>query len=260
MPTIEVAERAGVGEDGESRPSEDRVAVLDNAVVLLDGATSENPRLPAPGWYAGVLADRITRELRETPDADLDNTLARSIGGVANEHGLRKRHAPSSTVAMLRWNASTLDALVLADSPIVVFTRPAPEAEETVTVLGDYRLARLREAGRLGDGSEVANLRNTEEGFWVAEADPAAAEHAITASWPRAEISSVLLASDGVSVGVDEYGLFDWFRLRERARSDGPQAVLDIVRAAEGEDPDRVRWPRRKRHDDQALVLVDFTR
>lgn len=263
MPTIEVAERAGVGKDGELRPSEDRVAVLDNAVVLLDGATSDDPTLPSPGWYAGVLADRITRELRETPDADLANTLARSIGGVANEHGLRSHHAPSSTVAMLRWSAHTVDALVLADSPIAVFTRSPHDSGEPVdslTVLTDDRLTRLREAGRLETRKEAANLRNTEGGFWVAEADPEAATHALCASWPTSEVTAVLIASDGASAGIDEYGLFDWAQAREIACTRGPHGVLEAVRTAENNDPDGIRWPRRKRHDDQALVYVDFTR
>ena len=36
----------------------------------------------------------------------------------------------------------------------------------------------------------------------------------------------------------------------------GPIAVLDAVRAAEAADPDGRRWPRSKRHDDKALVVV----
>lgn len=258
MPKIEVAEQAGVDADGNPRASEDRVAVLENAVVLLDGATSSDPKLPSPGWYAGVLADRLARELRETPDAELGNTLARAIGGVANEHDLRRRRAPSSTVAVLRWSATTVDALVLADSPIVAFAPPA--AGGGVTVLADDRLRELREAGLLRTQAEASALRNVENGFWVAEADPDAAAHALQASWPRAEVDSVLLASDGVSVGVDEYGIFDWPHVRDLASTRGPQAVLDAVRAAENDDPEGVRWPRGKQHDDQALVLVDFTR
>jgi hypothetical protein len=41
-------------------------------------------------------------------------------------------------------------------------------------------------------------------------------------------------------------------------RSAGPPAVLDTVRAVEAADPDGLRWVRSKRHDDQALVVVDW--
>ena len=46
MPEIVFAERAGVGADGHPRPTEDHVVVLDNAVLVLDGATSADPRNP----------------------------------------------------------------------------------------------------------------------------------------------------------------------------------------------------------------------
>jgi hypothetical protein len=81
---------------------------------------------------------------------------------------------------------------------------------------------------------------------------------ACTASWPRAEVDAVLMASDGVSCGIDDYHLFDWQEALATATTAGPAAVLAEVRAAETADPDGARWPRPKRHDDQALVLVRF--
>ena len=73
----------------------------------------------------------------------------------------------------------------------------------------------------------------------------------------RGDTDALLLGTDGVSCGVDDYGLFDWAQAFDLARETGPQAVLAVVREAEAGDPDGVRWPRPKRHDDQALVLVD---
>jgi hypothetical protein len=81
---------------------------------------------------------------------------------------------------------------------------------------------------------------------------------ACTASWPRADVDAVLLASDGVSCGVDDYHLFDWPEVLALATGSGPAAVLAAVRDAEHTDPDGARWPRPKPHDDQALVLVRF--
>lgn len=274
MPTVEVAERAGVGPDGTVRPSEDVVAVLPNAVVLLDGATSLRPELPGGGWYASRLLGQLTGRLTGYPDADLADLLAASIRALAREAGLVPGESPSSTVAVLRWNASKVEGLVLADSPIVAVTADGPQ------VLADDRLARLpRRPGsyrkRLRDGAgygedhlaalrtsatAVGRLRNTEGGFWVAEADPDAAYEARRASWPRAEVRRVLLASDGVACGVDDYGIFpDWSAVLDLAVANGAEAVLDAVRAAEEDDPHGTRWPRPKPHDDQALAIVDFT-
>ncbi len=249
-----MAERPGLGADGSPRPSEDHLVVLDHAVLLLDGATSPSPLLPSGGWYAGLLTERLAAGLRADPGAELGELLATAITEVAAANELRPGHAPSSTVTILRWRAEAVDALVLADSPVVAFGPRGPE------VLSDDRITGLRGAGRLRTGAEVRALRNTEGGFWVAEADPAAAYQARRASWPRAELEAALLATDGVAVGVDDYRLFDWPEVLRLARAKGPRAVLDEVRAAEEGDPEGRRWPRAKRHDDQALVLVEFNR
>lgn len=249
---IKVAEQAGVGLDGLPRPSEDVVVTLDNAVLLLDGATSPSPELPTGGWYADRLAARLTTGLRENPLADLRNLLSDSIAAVAEAHGLRVGASPSSTVAIVRWTENRVDGLVLADSPIVAFGRGGTEP------LADHRLALLRADGRLNTRAEAHALRNAPDGFWVAEADPGAASHALIQSWARDSLEAVLLASDGVTVGVDDYGLFDWPQVLKTARREGPLAVLEEVRAAETGDPHGKRWPRVKRHDDQALALIDF--
>jgi hypothetical protein len=254
VPKIEVAEQAGVGVDGNPRPTEDYVAVLDNAVLLLDGVTSPRPDLPPGGWYAGLLVRRLADGLTADPDADLGTALALAIADLVDTHGLTPGNAPSSTVAMVRWTEDRIDGLVLADSPIVAFGRTGPD------VLADDRLVSLRDKGRLRTGADVRNQRNADGGFWVAEADPAAARQAIRRSWPRHSVTAMLIASDGVSIGVDEYHLFGWPAVLEMANKQGTRSVLDAVRTAEKQDPDGERWPRAKRHDDQALVFLDFTR
>lgn len=273
MPRIEIAERDGVGLDGAERPSEDRVVVLPNAVVLLDGATALRPNSYSGGWYAEQLSLEIAGRLRDVPTADLTALLADSIDAVAGQYGLVPGDSPSSTVAMLRWDESSVDALVLADSPII-----ARCADGSIRRLTDDRLAEMprgggyRERLRTGGGwgadhltalregaAQVGVWRNRDGGFWVAEADPAAAHQAVRARWPRAELDVVLLASDGVSCGVDDYGVFpDWSAVFELVTDRGPVAALDAVRAAERGDPDGARWPRAKPHDDQSLVLVRF--
>lgn len=271
--TVEVAERAGVGVDGAPRPSEDVVAVLPNAVVLLDGATSLRPGLRSGGWYASLLAGALAGRLTGYPDMDLADLLAAAIRSVARDHGLTPGGSPSSTVALVRWDADVVEGLVLADSPIAV------ETADGVRMLEDDRIAKLprpggtyRERLRGGEGygedhvaalrtsaTAVGRLRNTEGGFWVAEADPEAAYEARRSTWPRADVRKILLATDGVSCGVDDYGIFpDWAAVFALAADKGADAVLDAVRAAEESDPHGARWPRPKPHDDQALAIVDF--
>ncbi|WP_019852646.1 protein phosphatase 2C domain-containing protein [Actinopolyspora mortivallis] len=270
MTTVESAGQAGAGREATS---EDVVLLLPNAAAVLDGATSLRPTEYSGGWYAARLSEALRPRLR-ADEAGLPELLSASIAEVAGSHGLRPGDSPSSTVSLVRWDDSTVEALVLADSPVVALTRSGTE------VVSDDRLAELgtgsddgyRRWLRAGGGFDehhfrhlreavdaTGRWRNVEGGFWVAEADPAAAHRAVRRSWPRDRLEAVLLASDGVSCGVDRYGSYpSWRSLFEHATSESPQAVLERVRAAEESDPDGTRWPRPKRHDDQALVVVRF--
>jgi hypothetical protein len=130
-PMITTAEAAGVGIDGAARPTEDRITVLDNAVIVLDGATALTPGSHTTTWYVDHLAEELARNLRADPLADLRETLAKAITTLTTTHNLTPGKAPSSTVALLRWTDAAIDALVLADSPIVAFTPPAPTSWPT---------------------------------------------------------------------------------------------------------------------------------
>lgn len=274
-PVVEVAESAGVGLDGFDRPTEDRVVQLPHAVVLADGATSLRDDQQSGGWYAERLCAALAARLTANPDGDLKTMLADAITTLVDEHGLVAGTAPSSTVSVLRWSDDLVDALVLADSPVVVFTDVGPHllADERLANVavpappgGGYR-QRLRDGGGYGpdhvaalraSGARTRRLRNVEGGFWVAEADPAAAAQAHTGCWPRDHVTAALLATDGMSCGVDDYHIFDWSQVLTHATATGPAAVLAMVRAAEVTDPNGTRWPRPKRHDDKTLVLVRF--
>jgi hypothetical protein len=101
-------------------------------------------------------------------------------------------------------------------------------------------------------------LRNRAEGYWIAEADPEAAYNAVCASWPVEQLVAVLAMTDGVSAGVDDYGTpADWSAALDMAAV-APTNLIDAVHQAEESDPDGVRWPRSKRHDDKAVALVRF--
>lgn len=252
-------------------PSQDRTVVLPNAVAVLDGASAPDPVERDGGWYAGQLAGQLAGRLADT-SLDLPTVLADSIAAVASGHRLVPGSSPSSTVAMLRWTRDRAEGLVLGDSPLVVFS-PGGAAEELV----DGRLARVAPAQRVAlhdrltagggydDGhrsllrhllGEQRRQRNSPGGYWIAEAEPAAARHALTRSWPAGALSTAVLATDGVARGVGRPGLPTWSAVLELVDASGPTAVLDAVRAAEAADPDGRRWPRGKRHDDQALVVV----
>lgn len=258
---------------GDRATNQDQVVVLDGAVAVLDGATSWLPQDPAQdgGWYARTLGSALAARL-PARGHDLADVLADAIAQVRDAFGLDPERSPYSTASLVRWDATTLDVLVLGDSPVVVAL-----ADGGVAVVEDRRLepvgaqVRARYRRHLAEGNgfgagldalvaqvqEVERtLRNRDGGFWVAGAVPEAAAQAVRRSWPVADVAAVAVMSDGVSAAVTDYGTLDWPGLVHRVRTEGAAAVVDAVHAAELTDPDGRRWPRTKRHDDKALVAL----
>lgn len=230
---IETAEQGAPG-----RVTEDRIRVLPNAVVVLDGVTSRTrPPDRNGGWYSTQLADELARLINDTDP--LQDVLATAITNLVTEHDLVLGDSPSATAAIVRWTEQRIDALVLCDTPVVAFG-------QTTHVLEDTRLQDLR------PDPDILAWKNKPGGYWVAEADPQAGHQALTASWPRAEIGTVIVATDGVSCGVSEYRLFEWEDLARLPLGE----VLDRIREAELGDSEHQRWPRYKTHDDQAIARI----
>ncbi|MFD4643103.1 hypothetical protein ACFWN2_37740 [Lentzea sp. NPDC058436] len=233
---IETAEQGAPG-----RVTEDRIRVLPNAVVVLDGVTSRTrPPDRNGGWYATELADELARLINGTDP--LTDLLAQAITTLVEKHDLVLGDSPSCTAAIVRWNDEVIDALVLCDTPVVAFG-------QSTRVLADTRLEDLR------PDPDILRWKNKPGGYWVAEADPVAGHQALTATWPRDEVTNVIALTDGVSCGVSEYGLFDWEDLRQLPLGE----VLDRIREAERGDSEHERWPRYKTHDDQAIARISFT-
>ncbi|GGQ70233.1 protein phosphatase 2C domain-containing protein [Couchioplanes azureus] len=263
LATVRTAQRRG-----PDRPSEDRILTLPDAVVVLDGASEPDPSEHDGGWLADTLGHQLIEQLASASD-DLAEALAESIAIVAARYGLRPGSSPSTTVSIVRWDEDAVDVLVLGDSPVIAATYA-----EDVFQVRDDRLRQVATAQRTANASvgfgagdrdgwrrlvaQERAYRNRDGGYWIAEAVPDAAHHAERARWRRDELAAVLAMTDGVSAGVDRYRApQDWMTAVTIARDD-PRRLIDLVHDTEKDDPDGVRWPRSKRHDDKALAVIDF--
>ncbi|MGF1425868.1 hypothetical protein [Kitasatospora sp. LaBMicrA B282] len=129
---------------------------------------------------------------------------------------------------------------------------------------------RLRSgAGRIGDQRHrelmqeimrgLADAVNVPGGYWIAGSDPRAGQHAVVGDWPLDELADILIATDGVSVAVDKYEVLTWTQIAGLCRTEGPEAVLNLVEEADASDPFGRRWPWAKPSDDKALVHLQVT-
>ncbi|SCL40230.1 hypothetical protein GA0074692_5688 [Micromonospora pallida] len=258
--------------------NEDLVFRFGPLAGVLDGATVpdgfDTGCVHDPAWYVRHLAARIGFAEATRPAATLMSNLAAAILAVRADHGgqcdLDHPGTPSATVCLLRDGGDRADYLVLCDSPLLLDTggRIAVVSDDRL----DSALADLHAvaqtvptsvddpATRFRRAVTVQRERmNRTHGYWVAASDPDAAYHAVTGSVPLrgpGALRRAVLLSDGASCAVEQFDLFGWDGLLELVATEGPGALIEQVRTAEREHPDRLR--RTKRSDDASVVLCEF--
>lgn len=249
----------------------DRVFVTDHAVILLDGASAFAPVDVDPGDYANVLGETIAGQLDTDPDQGLPQVVATAIAHASSALRLGAGSSPSSTVAILRTRAEAADLYVLGDSPI------HHGLGATEDVLIDDRMAALRlperaeyqrrlasGAGYTDEHREALSAlqhaqrtrRNLLGGYWIAETDPDAAHHALTATLPAAHIAWAVLATDGAADVIDFWGEPAWNEIAGHS-SDQLCALLECAHEWEATtDPNGQLLPRAKPHDDKTIAAI----
>ncbi|WP_157248523.1 protein phosphatase 2C domain-containing protein [Nonomuraea typhae] len=255
-------------EAAPGRPNEDFVGATPEAAVLLDGAGtppgSDAGCSHGVAWYSRTLGSTLLAAMTQSAGT-LAQLLGEGIKTVASMHDgtcdLSHPGSPSATVVMLRQANQAVEWLVLADSVLVLDTGPQP------MVICDDREAQVgalhrAEMDALPSGTPehtaahrryvetLRSYRNRDGGFWVAAADPHAADQALTGSLPADKVHAAALLSDGASRPVDRFALATWRQTLDMLAHDGPNALIRQVREAERSDPQGARWPRGKAFDD----------
>jgi hypothetical protein len=253
------------------RGGDDAIVTTGQAVIMLDGASAFTP-MPVPASvYAGHLAQQLAKVMDARPEDDLRGTLADSIAATARDLDLRPGKSPSSAVIILRRTGMYVDCLVLGDSLAILAGHPI--SDDRLAQIG--RQLRGQYRGRLAEGlgydqehrrilqelqREQARHRNQPGGYWIAEADPQAAEHALVTQYPADTVPWAVLATDGAYKTMTHLGLADWSALCQASRQD----LADMLQRCQTweaiEDPDGQKLTRAKRHDDKSLAVAELSR
>ncbi|MCP9957324.1 hypothetical protein [Streptomyces sudanensis] len=246
-------------------PNEDWVAAAapvsgrGGVLVVLDGVTPPSADVgcthPVP-WFTARLGGALTELSASRPDLTLAEILAEAIRRTADSHSpacdLSHVRTPQATVALARWDAETVEHLVLSDA-VVLLESPGGG----VRVVRDGRLD-LVPPEVLRSHAATDRLRNAEGGFFTAAADPAVAARAVTGVTPRSEVRAVAALSDGAARWVELFGEGDWGDCVGVLRREGPRGLLDRVRALEARDAGAGGKRLRKRHDDATAVYAEL--
>ncbi|MER7516189.1 hypothetical protein [Streptomyces sp. NPDC126499] len=247
------------------RPNEDWVAAAlpasgaGGTVVVLDGVTppaGPDGCVHGVPWFTARLGGALTELSVSRPDLTLPEILSLAIRRTADAHrdscDLSHVRTPQATVALARWDATTVEHLVLSDAALLL---RAPDG--AVRAVLDDRLGRIPvEVLRSLEATD--RLRNQEGGFFTAAADPSVAARAVTGTTPRAAVRALAALTDGATRWVDLFGRGDWTDLFGVLDEEGPRGLLQRVRTLEAEDAPAPaaalrRW---KRHDDATAVYA----
>ncbi len=277
------------GDPGDpQRPNEDYASVVlpasgaGGAVVVLDGVTppeGDDGCVHGVPWYTARLGGALLELSASRRDMTLPRCLSEAIARTAEAHSpicdLSHPRTPQATVSTARWDEETVEYLVLSDASLLL-----QAGDGTVNPVLDARLDRLpeevyalrrrvrslpsgtaeRSAAAAAYVEAVEALRNVPggQGFYTAAADPDVASLAVTGTTPRRDVRALLAMTDGATRWRDLFGFGDWGDLFALVREEGPQTLIDRVRAAESADPAGSAFARWKRHDDATAVLVEW--
>ena len=264
---------------GSARPNEDWVGTATtetgSITVVLDGLTAPDGVggcIHDTPWYVSRLGHHLLTAASDGGNP-LRGALRDAITSVSAEHAdtcdLFDPGTPSSTVAVVRVSDAFVEALVLADSPVVVDLQNhgvdvvTDQSVETV-VQAEREAALAAPAGSQEKAVLMAELvraqrlvRNTPNGYWIAGSTPDAADHAVERSWARNDVRRFAAMTDGASCLVETYQAMSWTDLLNTAQKDIGD-VIDHVRLLEATDPVGARWPRYKTSDDATIAYVEL--
>lgn len=237
----------------------------EQVAVVLDGLTESGATgcVHGTAWYVEHLGGRLLVHAGGLGEISLGDCLSLAIEDVAAMHrhtcDLAHPGTPCTTVTMIRQREKFTDYLVLADSPLVLDLESGP-----MVVIDESEKAVSARIGRdFSDPDGLAKFiqvqqkqRNVPGGYWVAQIDPAAGQHALSGSVESAR--GAALASDGAALLVTDFGQMTWEQYLFLGYAEGPQAIVKATRQAEASDPDRTRWPRHKVRDDATVAICRF--
>ncbi|MFJ4923539.1 hypothetical protein [Streptomyces sp. NPDC088725] len=258
---IELATAPGAAE----RPNEDWTTVVlpaageGGALITLDGVTppaGDDGCVHDVPWFTARLGGALAELSGSRRDMTLAEILCASILRTANTHrdtcDLSHVRTPQATVVMARWGSEWFEHLVLSDSTLLL---ESPDGG--VRAVLDDRLDRIPQEVRRAVASTDA-LRNAEGGFFTAAADPEVASKAVTGRTPAAEVRAALALTDGAARWVEVFREGGWADCLALVRKNGPQELIDRVRAAESADPERLAFRRGKVRDDATATYVEL--
>ena len=263
------------------KANEDVAGTAGTRAWVLDGATGIGSRNYVPegpsdaAWLAQALSEQLA--LLDPGDRSPQDYFAEVIEAVAVRYrrlvpayaAVPPYALPSAAGVWLRVAGDRLQlahqgdcvAVVEQGAAISVFGIVDQTGLDDINGLVTARQAAGPVAGGLLDelGDELRARRsrlNQPGGYWMLGIDPRAAAAIAVEQFAALPGTRVLLCSDGYWRLVDHFHRYDAAGLLQASFEQGPDALLDELRALEAADPDCLKFPRVKPMDDATALIL----
>lgn len=261
---------------------EDRAGQTDQATWVLDGATGltedhiESHSSDAV-WFVEEIQDELRKQIGT--DESLPNIFRRVVEAVradyedlASVDPLDKSYRPAGTIALIRSNHDKIEYFVLGDSSVIFehssgritpILGEGPRAEDASAIEAMESLLlegySHQEARDMIQPKLIQNRKsmNTAEGYWTLGLDPRAVSKAQIGSFPKEDIETILLFTDGFERIHTLFDVFaNWKGLVDFIKTNGGERAIRILRAFEKCDSECRDFPRLSISDDVAIVTA----
>jgi Protein phosphatase 2C len=262
------------------KPNDDAFAHVENAAVVLDGATSlGEPLMPGDSdaaWIAHFGARRLMAHVRdgEQPKDALRFALSdakKSYEALRRREPQAQWEMPFASMAFAVECEAGFEFLWFGDCAGIL-----RHEEGRLDVLGHSFVSKAREAKSAAKAASELKRAPVAEGSlqpylpllrgernrmnsgrrWAFSPDPRAAEHVLESTVRALKGSHVLLASDGFLALVSDYAAYTPESLFEQALKKGLAALGEELRTIEEGDPEGRKFPRFKKCDDATALLL----
>lgn len=266
-----------LSEQGVGATNEDSLLVDTNLNIfgVFDGASSLTGYVTPEGNTGGYLASSLAASAFAEHSSNIieaahvANSRIEATQTTAGVNLSKNYNRFGTTAAVVKVNHDTIEILQTGDSVAIVrsadgnVTIPLGYTDQDITTMRKWRKLADEGASNIRDlvnddvlaQREIANVD-----YGMLNGDPRAQDHILTTTISKKDITTILLLTDGLYLpkanpDTEE----DWAEYMNIFLSSGLEGLYQQVRSKELLDPELIKYPRFKLHDDASGIAIDFT-
>jgi len=263
---------------GSGSNNEDEFLIKDNLFGVFDGLTGLNRYKDAKGKTSGQIASQLVKKIFEdNSDEKLIDVLHRANKQINKEienaktNLSSKENRPGSSVAVVKIKNGCIDYIQIHDSPIIFIFKDGAyrmisgrQNIDLKTILLWKKIAVKQKIKGWYENKAILNIliqerKKVNVTYGCLNGEKEVFQFVLHGTLSLDNISHILLFTDGLFLPKqDPRKNEDIDRLVKLFLKHGLKYIKNYVRKLENSDPNSIKYPRFKQHDDIAAISVSF--